>query len=272
MAAKKKPLTPPPQPRRDKEKMRSERMERPFNNPKDNSSSPRPRERRVNSFSHYAPLSTKSSQILREVGWPAFSIYGIRRPAPVKRPGNPRKYCDFHEQTGHSTDECQALKNAVETLIREGKLKQYLFKEKSFDRVDRNDKRERDPDDGDDTNHNPVRKFSVAEKQKGVMTDNITHRDDMPQQQRQGRHEIIDMIAGGFAGGGASITARKNHHRMILSVQGKVKDNLPYRGGVEAPVISFSDEDFGPTIPGGDDAVVIVVVIANKDVRRILVD
>ncbi|KAK7279755.1 hypothetical protein RJT34_24812 [Clitoria ternatea] len=244
IAAKKKPSTPPSQTQKGKEKTRSERMERPFTNPK----------------------------ILREVGWPAFSIYGIRRPAPMKRPGNPRKYYDFHEQNGHSTDECQALKNTVETLIREGKLKQYLFKEKSFDRVERNEKRERDPDDGDDNNRNPVRKFSASEKQKGVMTDEIAHKDSMPQQQSQGRREVIDMITGGFAGGGALITARKNHHRMILSVQGKVKENRPYRGGVEAPIISFSDEDFGPTVPGGDDAVVITAVIANKDVRRILVD
>nr|GFC40398.1 reverse transcriptase domain-containing protein [Tanacetum cinerariifolium] len=43
-----------------------------------------------------------------------------------KRNGN--KFCDFHNDKGHSTDECMQLKKQIEELVRAGKLL-YLIKE-----------------------------------------------------------------------------------------------------------------------------------------------
>ena len=43
---------------------------------------------------------------------------------PNKR--NRNKYCRFHRDHGHDTDECFDLKQQVENLIRQGNLKSFL--------------------------------------------------------------------------------------------------------------------------------------------------
>ena len=50
---------------------------------------------------------------------------------PEKMKGDPKKcnrnkYCRFHRDHGHDTDECFDLKQQVENLIRQGKLKSFL--------------------------------------------------------------------------------------------------------------------------------------------------
>ena len=39
---------------------------------------------------------------------------------------NRNKYCRFHRDHGHDTDECFDLKQQIENLIRQGKLKNFL--------------------------------------------------------------------------------------------------------------------------------------------------
>nr|GFC45641.1 reverse transcriptase domain-containing protein [Tanacetum cinerariifolium] len=46
---------------------------------------------------------------------------------PVEK-GNGNKFCDFHNDKGHSTDECIQLKKTIEVLVRAGKLS-HLIKE-----------------------------------------------------------------------------------------------------------------------------------------------
>ena len=43
---------------------------------------------------------------------------------PRKR--NPSLYCDYHQDHGHTTDNCRNLWDHLEQLVREGKLKQLL--------------------------------------------------------------------------------------------------------------------------------------------------
>lgn len=43
---------------------------------------------------------------------------------PSKR--NRNKYCRFHRDHGHDTDECFDLKQQIENLIRQGKLRGFL--------------------------------------------------------------------------------------------------------------------------------------------------
>ena len=50
---------------------------------------------------------------------------------PEKMKGDPNKrnrnkYCRFHKDHGHDTDECFDLKQQVENLIRQGKLRNFL--------------------------------------------------------------------------------------------------------------------------------------------------
>ncbi|XP_074351902.1 uncharacterized protein LOC141691053 [Apium graveolens] len=39
------------------------------------------------------------------------------------------KYCAYHEATGHDTSDCRQLKDEIETLIRQGKLTEWVVKE-----------------------------------------------------------------------------------------------------------------------------------------------
>ena len=50
---------------------------------------------------------------------------------PEKIKGDPNKcnwnkYCHFHKDHGHDTDECFDLKQQIENLIRQGKLRNFL--------------------------------------------------------------------------------------------------------------------------------------------------
>ncbi|XP_074342058.1 uncharacterized protein LOC141679458 [Apium graveolens] len=46
------------------------------------------------------------------------------------------KYCAYHEDTGHDTTDCRQLKDEIETLIRQGKLTEWVVKEVRRHRTD----------------------------------------------------------------------------------------------------------------------------------------
>lgn len=53
----------------------------------------------------------------------------IPAPSPKKFPKaklrNTGKYCKYHDDGGHNTNICIALKDMIESLLRDGKLSQY---------------------------------------------------------------------------------------------------------------------------------------------------
>ena len=48
---------------------------------------------------------------------------------PNKRPKN--KYYCFHQDHGHDTSKCYDLKQQIETLIKQGKLQRFVWREKA---------------------------------------------------------------------------------------------------------------------------------------------
>ena len=53
----------------------------------------------------------------------------LKWPEKMKGDSNKRnqnKYCHFHRDHGHDTDECFDLKQQIENLIRQGKLRNFL--------------------------------------------------------------------------------------------------------------------------------------------------
>nr|GFC59332.1 reverse transcriptase domain-containing protein [Tanacetum cinerariifolium] len=73
----------------------------------------------------FTPLTRTRKEIL------AAEANKFQPPPPMvtpveKRNGN--KFCDFHNDKGHSTDECMELKKQIEELVRAGKLS-HLIKE-----------------------------------------------------------------------------------------------------------------------------------------------
>ena len=55
----------------------------------------------------------------------------LKWPRPLHSSPNVRdknKYCRFHEDHGHNTEDCRDLKEQVEELIRKGRLQKYVKK------------------------------------------------------------------------------------------------------------------------------------------------
>ena len=100
------------------------------------------------------------------------------RTDPTKRDNT--RYCEFHRDHGHRTDDCIQLGKEIEYLIRRGYLRRYIASE------------------GQDQALPPP------------------PRQPTPTQHQQPLGEI-HVISGGFAGGGESISTRNAHLRSIRS-------------------------------------------------------
>ncbi|GJZ49366.1 reverse transcriptase domain-containing protein [Tanacetum coccineum] len=61
----------------------------------------------------------------------------FKAPPPMVTPAekkDPKKYCEFHADTGHSTDECMQLRKQIDEMIKAGKLSQFIKELKQHDK------------------------------------------------------------------------------------------------------------------------------------------
>ena len=73
----------------------------------------------------YTPLNVPLEQVLMQIkDDPSLKWPEKMKGDPNKRSRN--KYCRFHRDHGHDTDECFDLKQQIENLIRQGKLRNFL--------------------------------------------------------------------------------------------------------------------------------------------------
>ncbi|KAK2998728.1 hypothetical protein RJ639_022763 [Escallonia herrerae] len=100
------------------------------------------------------------------------------RSAPSQRDRN--LWCHYHNDHGHTTDKCESLKRAIESLIKRGHLRGYVNR--------RNEKREATP---------LARREEVRENAG-----------------------VINTISGGIAAGGSSGQGRKAYVREVLTTMG----------------------------------------------------
>ena len=81
--------------------------------------------------------------------------YHLKWPRPLHSSTNMRdkkKYCHFHKDHDHYTEDCRDLKEQIEELIRKGKLQRFVKKgEPRRSRDDDKDKHEASPKDKDNT-------------------------------------------------------------------------------------------------------------------------
>ena len=151
---------------------------------------------------------------------------------PAKR--DLTKYCEFHKDNGHRTDDCIELRKEIEYLIQRGHLRLFVA--------------------------------SVGRDQAPPPSP----RQPAPTQHHKPLGEI-HAISGGFAGEGESNSAWKAHLRSIISgetLEIQAISKLPQLD----TTITFSDSDMEGCQHPHDDPLVIRVVVANKTIHRVLVD
>ena len=73
----------------------------------------------------YMSLNMPLEQVLMQIkDDPSLKWLEKMKEDPNKR--NRNKYCTFHRDQGHDTDECFDLKQQIENFIRQGKLRNFL--------------------------------------------------------------------------------------------------------------------------------------------------
>ncbi|KAL5552509.1 hypothetical protein UlMin_039910 [Ulmus minor] len=76
-------------------------------------------------FREYTPLTETVATVFNQAEHRGIFNY----PPGIRTPANKRdntKYCRFHRDMGHTTEECRVLKDEVERLIQRGQLREYV--------------------------------------------------------------------------------------------------------------------------------------------------
>ena len=157
------------------------------------------------------------------------------------------KYCEFHRDYGHHTDDCIQLKREIEHLIRRGYLRRFISPESQ----------------PHNQPQNQAQNQALAQQPPPPPRQTITQH-----QQPLGE---IHVISGGFAGGGESSSARKAHLCSIRSAKiGEIQvvSKFPRLD----MSITFSDSVLEECQHPHDDPLVVRAIMANKTVHRVLVD
>ena len=215
-------------PRRDRERSPKRR-----GSIKDRLGPPHPELRQQYSPRRFTPLTVVVSQVLREVQHEKFLRWPSQMRTDPTKSDNIR-YCEFHRDHGHRTDDCIQLRKEIEYLIRRGYLRRYIASE------------------GQDQAQPPP------------------PRQPTPTQHQNPLGEI-HVISRGFSGGGESSSARKAHLRSFKSrevIEVQAVSKLPRLD----TVITFSYSDLEGCQFPHDDPLVIKAVVANKTIHQVLVD
>ena len=117
----------------------------------------------------------------------------------VRANTNRSLFCEYHNSFGHKTEDCYDFRDAVEQLILEGRLARYI----AFQRSPR---KRRASHVKEDERRNPL-------SQK-ISEDFRVHKD----REEETITRTINVIAGGFARGDATKSARKKHLQEVLSL------------------------------------------------------
>ena len=153
------------------------------------------------------------------------------------------KYCEFHRDYGHRTDNCIQLRKEIEFLIQRGYLRRFISPGNQAQ--------------GQIQNPNQPPAQQPPPRQTTT-----------PHQQPLGE---IHVISGGFAGGGESSSARKAHLRSIRSADMGEVQAVSKVPRIDT-TITFSDSDLEGCQHPHDDPLVIRAIVANTTVHRVLVD
>ncbi|KAL0428495.1 UNVERIFIED_CONTAM: hypothetical protein Slati_3024300 [Sesamum latifolium] len=168
------------------------------------------------------------------------------------------KFCCFHNDYGHTTEECRHLKNEIERLIQNGYLQEYVCWEKARgtgpyqkrEGVKAKEIRASSPE------RSPKERARQASGRKG--DDN-----NVP------RKGVIRMITGDPSGGDSHRT-RKSQIREAHDMS--LKEVTEVEAMEDTPLIQFGRAERSGPRTSHNDALVIIVVFADYEVGRIFID
>ncbi|XP_056860097.1 uncharacterized protein LOC130508552 [Raphanus sativus] len=183
-------------------------------------------------ISHLAISKPKLIGVLRQMGlqvkWPP-----NMKASEANR--NPKRWCEFHSDHGHTTEDCIALKIEVAKLLKKGHLREFLS----------------------DKAKNPLNKEGP-----GILTETAPA---LPPHQDL----VIHVISGRSEVSGISNAAIKRSARNARNGQGA---EGPKRLLLGTDEISFTAREQEKVLAPHHDSLVISLTIANCFVKRILVD
>src|SRR5262249_51156675 len=148
------------------------------------------------------------------------------------------KYCRFHWDHGHHTDDCRELKNEIEALIQRGYLYRFIARE---------------------LGHRPGKQPMLVEPTSSPKWGQLPPTNPCTK-------GVIRMIAGGPGAGGDSKGKRKDYAREVD------KPGQPSKLPRLKEPITFSDEDLEGIRHPHDDPLVVNASIDGFYVHRLLVD
>ncbi|XP_012835584.1 PREDICTED: uncharacterized protein LOC105956288 [Erythranthe guttata] len=203
------------------------------------------------SYNRFTPLNARLTEILHVI-----EQKGLAEPPRPMQPNAKREKSDrngrFHKDRGHTTEECAQLKVAIERLIKQGHLGEYIDKPRN--------KRRDDP---------PRRDNNRDQQQR---REDGGHRRDIDNNDNQPTRGIISFISGGPAGGDSQ-NARRTLARSARMNQERASPSARiYQIRRPDHSIVFNSSDLEGPDEDHVDALVVTTTVANFLVKKILVD
>ncbi|GKU89479.1 hypothetical protein SLEP1_g3611 [Rubroshorea leprosula] len=198
---------------------------------------------------NWTPFNLPMSHIFMQIK----NKMDLRHPDPMKTAAASRdhtRYCDFHQDHGHTTEQCNSLKSELESLAQKGLLNEYVqrVEQPRFIREQRPQPQEA---------RNPLNRQCVGYQQAPP---------PLPPQAR-----IIHMITGGLEAGGLSSKQRKLYVREVKHHNRAQKRKVDDAEWKNQP-ITFTSVDLDTVVTPHNDPLVTSVMINNCEVQRVLVD
>ncbi|XP_019150965.1 PREDICTED: uncharacterized protein LOC109147762 [Ipomoea nil] len=167
----------------------------------------------------------------------------IQLPEPGRDGRDTSKFCAYHRNRGHTTDECRVLKEVIEDLLKEGELTQFTEKKDKGKRWKKFFKRS--GQDKKDKNQDPEGESRPS-----------------------GSKQVIHVIFGGPEGGDST----EERHRWCQSLHVGLVDEARPEKRSKAEPIAFTDDDLPRNPDHGTEALIVTLDISSVDVRRVMVD
>ncbi|KAK0584696.1 hypothetical protein LWI29_017299 [Acer saccharum] len=191
-------------------------------------------------YNHYTPLTGDQEEILSVVEDKGLAKYPRQQSANARR--DTTKYGRFHKDHGHETSKCFQLRDHIESLIRDGHLKDFALKGDKH--VGRQDNRQ-----GNGQERNSPRRNSPNATINTIFGGPHTGRSN-----RERMSEVREVMY-------------ESRSMEINSVQ-----RNPKKGREGHDPITFTAEDSDGIDAKPNDAIVVGVRIAHRDVLRVMID